>query len=324
MQLALQTQVAVAQLAQVGVLMHEYLLAHFGARSRVQSSKGLWAITDACQRHGGNPRVVKPQGAKGYAMVTGTTDLKRERREAGDGPAQVAKRPGSLPVVADEEDPAIKHARMLGAWSARTIFLIEVVYVGVFVAGFASIRNTSDPLPDPYLAIAEILILVMAPIMVCLMLAIHQCAPKQAKPFTQVALGWMLAAAAVTTVVHFVQLTVARHLDPATFPGYAGIFGWQWPSTFYAIDIVAWDVFFGLALLFAVPAFARRGDAALVRRGLILGGSLCLIGLVGPFANVIALRTIGIVGYTVVFGLTCLPLSRTFNTGTGEANSGAA
>jgi hypothetical protein len=259
---------------------------------------------------------------EGITMVTGTTDLKRERREVRDGAAQVAKRRRFWTVVDGDEDPAIKHARILGAWSARTLFLIEVVYVAVFVAGFASIGNTSDPLPDPYLAIGEILILVMAPIMVCLMLAIHQCAPKQAKPFTQVALGWMLAAAAFTTVVHFVQLTVARHIDSATFPGYAGIFGWQWPSTFYAIDIVAWDVFFGLALLFAVPAFTRR-DATLVRWGLILSGSLCLIGLVGPFANVLALRTIGIVGYTVVFGLTCLPLSRTFNAGTGRANSGA-
>jgi hypothetical protein len=257
-------------------------------------------------------------------MVAGTTDLTRERTEAKDGPLQVAKRRGFWPVVDGEEDPGIRHARMLGIWSARSIFLIEVAYVAVFVAGFASIRNTSAPLPDPYLAIAEILILVIAPIMVCLMLAIHQCAPKQAKPFTQVALGWMLAAAAFTTVVHFVLLTVARHIDPATFPGYARIFGWQWPSTFYAIDIVAWDVFFGLALLFAVPAFAHRGDATLVRRGLILSGSLCLIGLVGPFANMLGLRTIGIVGYTVVFGLTCLPLSRTFNAGTGRANSGAA
>jgi hypothetical protein len=51
----------------------------------------------------------------------------------------------------------------------------------------------AQPLPDPYLAIAEVLILVMAPIMVALMLAIHTCAPKRAKPFTQVALGWMLA-----------------------------------------------------------------------------------------------------------------------------------
>jgi hypothetical protein len=164
----------------------------------------------------------------------------------------------------------------------------------------------------------------MAPVMVCLMLAIHQCAPKQAKPFTQVALGWMLAAAACTTIVHFVLLTVGRQINAATFPGYARIFGWQWPSTFYAIDIVAWDVFFGLALLFAVPAFAHWGDAMLVRRGFMLSGSLCLIGLVGPFANVLALRTIGIVGYTVVFGLTCLPLSRTFNAGTGRANSNAS
>ena len=226
--------------------------------------------------------------------------------------AQVAQRHGFSPAVDGEDDPAIKRIRTLGSWSARTIFLIEVAYVAVFVAGFASIRDTSKPLPDPYLAIAEILILMMAPILVCLMLAIHQCAPKHAKPFTQVALGWMFAAAAFTTVVHFVQLTVARHIDSATFPGYAGIFGWQWPSTFYAIDIVAWDVFFGLALLFAVPAFTHRSDATLVRRGLILSGSLSLIGLVGPFANVLGLRTIGIVGYTIVFGLTCLPLSRTF------------
>jgi hypothetical protein len=152
-------------------------------------------------------------------MVTGTNYLKRERREARNGRAQVAKRRGFWTVADGEEDPAIRHARMLGAWSARTIFLIEVVYVVVFVVGFASIGNTSDPLPDPYLAIGEILILVMAPIMVCLMLAIHQCAPKLAKTFTQVALGWMLTAAAFTTVVHFVQLTVARHIDPATFPG---------------------------------------------------------------------------------------------------------
>jgi hypothetical protein len=267
---------------------------------------------------------VTDSGTMPRPTPTGRIDLTRERKEARDRPAQAAQRRDFSPVADGGDDPPNKHVRMLGAWSALTLFLIEVAYVAVFVVGFASIRNTSDPLPDPYLAIAEILILVMAPIMVCLMLAIHQCAPKQAKPFTQVALGWMLAAAAFTTVVHFVQLTVARHIDSATFPGYAGIFGWQWPSTFYAIDIVAWDVFFGLALLFAVPAFTRR-DATLVRRGLILSGSLCLIGLVGPFANVLGLRTIGIVGYTVVFGLTCLPLSRTFRVGTPtRANHRAA
>jgi hypothetical protein len=251
-------------------------------------------------------------------VATSQIDLiGRVLREARGVPAHLGSPPQGFSSGVDRaEDSTIQHMRILGAWSARAIILIEVAYVAVFIAGFAAIRNTSDPLPNPYLAIAEILILILAPIMVCLMLAVHECAPKEARPFTKVALGWMMAAATLTTIVHFVQLTVARFIDPATFPGYARIFGWRWPSTFYALDIVAWDVFFGLALLFAVPAFAHRADARLVRRGLILSGSLCLIGLVGPFADMLGLRTIGIVGYTVVFGLTCLPLSRTFTSRT--------
>jgi peptidoglycan/LPS O-acetylase OafA/YrhL len=86
----------------------------------------------------------------------------------------------------------------------------------------------------------------------------------------------------------------------------------KWPSLLYAVDIVAWDVFFGLAVLFAVPAFARD-SAPRVRAGLIATGSLCLIGLVGPFANALGWRAIGIFGYTIVFALTCLPLSREFS-----------
>src|SRR5438094_250167 len=250
-------------------------------------------------------------------MTTRTIDLGRERSEVWGEKAYLARERVFAPAEGGSEDSAIRRVRLLGVWSARAIFLIEVAYVAVFIAGFASIGgNTSRVLPQPYLAVAEILILVLAPIMVCLMLAIHQNAPTEARPFTQIAVGWMLAAAAFTTVVHFVQLTAARYIDAATFPGYARIFGWHWPSTFYAIDIVAWDVFFGLALLFAVPAFARRNDAVLVRRGLLLSGSLCLIGLIGPLAGMLGLRTIGILGYTVVFGLTCLPLRRTFKAGT--------
>jgi hypothetical protein len=56
-------------------------------------------------------------------------------------------------------------------------------------------------------------------------------------------------------MVHFVELTVARHINHATFRGYERIFDFKWPSMLYAVDIAAWDIFFGLALLFAVPAF---------------------------------------------------------------------
>lgn len=226
--------------------------------------------------------------------------------------AATALQPEVNGFVPDKSERSDVRLRLAGMWSARAIVVLELVYIAVFVAGFASLGNTSKPLPDPYLAIAEVLILVMAPTMVMLMLAIHHVAPREAKPYTLIALGWMVAAAAFTMVVHFVELTVARHINPATFSGYGWIFGFRWPSTFYAIDIVAWDVFFALALLFAVPAFAHRSDAKRVRQGLIASGSLSLIGLIGPFANALGWRTIGILGYTVVFGLTCIPLSRAF------------
>jgi hypothetical protein len=139
-------------------------------------------------------------------MATRTVDLGRERSEVWGDKAYLARERVFAPAVGGSEDSAIRRVRLLGFWSARAIFLIEVAYAAVFIAGFVSIGgNTSRVLPQPYLAIAEILILVLAPIMVCLMLAIHQDAPREAKPFTQVALGWMLAAAAFTTVVHFVR-----------------------------------------------------------------------------------------------------------------------
>jgi hypothetical protein len=203
--------------------------------------------------------------------------------------------------------------RAIGRWSARALLVLTVVYSADFVTGFAALGNLHDPLPDPYLAIGEVLILVMAPVLVALMLAVHACAPDRATSFTLVALGWMLAAAASTITVHVVELSVARHVDPDSFPGYSRIFDFQWPSLLYAVDIVAWDVFFGLALLFAVPAFRRGSDTA-ARRGLIVSGSMCLLGVIGPLTGAIAWRAIGIFGYTLVFAATCIPLARAFRT----------
>lgn len=144
-----------------------------------------------------------------------------------------------------------------------------------------------------------------------LMVANHACAPPRARTFSTTALGWMLATAAVTMTVHFVQLTVARRIDPSTVPGFDRLFGWHWPSLTWGAEITAWDLFLGLSLLCAAPVFAGR-RYAMVRRGLLVSGSLCLAGLVGPALNAMAWREFGIFGYAVVLPLTCLALSRAF------------
>jgi len=218
---------------------------------------------------------------------------------------------GHVSKTASAELGGTPRERRIGVWSARAIFVIGVAYGADVVAGFVSLGNLRDPLRDPYLAIAEILIVFMAPVMVMLMVAIHACAPPRARIFSLSALGWMLVVAALTMTVHFVELVVARRIQPATVPGFARIFGFQWPSMQYAVDVAAWDLFLGVSLLFAAAVFAGRRHRA-ARIGLLASGALCLAGLIGPATDQLGWRGIGIFGYAVVFPITCLAISRAF------------
>jgi len=145
------------------------------------------------------------------------------------------------------------------------------------VAGFGSLGNVTDP----YLAVAELLILVMAPVMVVLMAAVHACAPVHLRMFSMIAFGWMLVAACLTMTVHVVELVVARRIDPGAVPGFTRLFDFAWPSMLYAVDVVAWDLMLGLSLLFAAFVFTGR-RYRVVRWGLLVSAALCLVGLVGP------------------------------------------
>jgi hypothetical protein len=81
-----------------------------------------------------------------------------------------------------------KADRWIGMWSARALCAIGVAYAVTMVAGFATMGNLSKPLEDPYLAVMEVLILVMAPILVLLAVVIHACAPDGTKTYSMTAL----------------------------------------------------------------------------------------------------------------------------------------
>jgi hypothetical protein len=123
--------------------------------------------------------------ARGVLSVEARADDKRE--EGGFMTATTELAGASMPRKARQESPepgrrastelgGTARDRRIGMWSARAVFVFGAAYAITMVAGFASLGNLADPLPDPYLAIAEILILFMAPVMVMLMVAIHACA----------------------------------------------------------------------------------------------------------------------------------------------------
>lgn len=209
---------------------------------------------------------------------------------------------------------------MVGMWSAWLFFALSVAYVAATVAAGAA-RGVPE---DPFWAIAEIITIVGAVILVILMAVIHDCAPPGGKLLSLTALGWTLVWAALTVTVHFVQLTVARRIDVQASPGFARLFGFEWPSLLYAVELLAWHLFLGLSLVLAAFAFAGRGTEAAVRVGLTTSGLLCIAGLIGPTVGDLNWRFIGVLGYGVVFPIVCFMIGLLFKNAASRSQDQAS
>jgi hypothetical protein len=176
-----------------------------------------------------------------------------------------------------------------------------VVYALVTALGFLSLESPQDPIGDPYFTIMRLLIIPLAALYVVTMVAVHAYARPAAKVYSLTALAFMIVLVTITTSVHFVGLTVGPRLETTGLSWVPLIVSFEWPSIVYALDILAWDWFFALSILFAVPVF--RGGGRLERWVwilLFLSDLLSLAGLIGvPLADM-QVRNIGVIGYAVV------------------------
>jgi len=192
-------------------------------------------------------------------------------------------------------------ARRLGLYSAGCVVVLLVAYAVTLAVGFMSLQSPSDPIGDPMFTILEILIILLMPAMVALMVAIHAWAPAHARTLSLTAVVFMGLLAGVTCSVHFVILTMSRQAAFAGQPWLPLFLSFEWPSVVYALDILGWDVFFPVAMLFAAPVFGGSRLADGIRWLMIVSGVLALAGLSGVVAGDMQLRNIGIVGYLGVF-----------------------
>jgi hypothetical protein len=190
----------------------------------------------------------------------------------------------------------------LGVWSASALCVIGVAYGVTLAVGFASV-GFAKPIVDPVLAVMEILTLLSGPILVVLMAAIHSYAPPRYKVHSVIAVAFMVLLAGLTSSVHFVELTAVRQSSTASL---------TWPSMAYALELLGWDLFLGLSLLFAAPVFRGGKLEDAVRTGLYVGGTLCIAGILGPATGDMRLQFIAMVGYAGVLPTVCLLLMMLF------------
>jgi hypothetical protein len=190
----------------------------------------------------------------------------------------------------------------LGCWSSVALVGIGVAYVLALAAGFAR-HGWDEPITDPVLAVMEVLTLLSAPAVVVLMVAVHAQATPERKVYGLIAVSFATLFAGTTSAVHFVELTAARQLRGG---------GFVWPSRTYAAELLAWDVFLGLALVFAAPVFRGGGLERAVRRSLLVCGALCLAGTIGPVLGNMRLQLVGVLGYAGLLPVVSILLARLF------------
>lgn len=202
-----------------------------------------------------------------------------------------------------------KSSAKAGELVAYLLFGIGMLYLAVTLMGFLSLPSPNEPIPDPYFSLMEILIILMAPLLILLCVVIHAYADASKKPLSLASLLFMTIAAAVTACVHYVRLYASEDM----VHNYAWFFSFEWPSVIYALDIVAWDFFFALALLLNSRIFTEtRKLVRLIRWLMLLSGSLSLAGLLGPVTANMQIRNIGILGYGIVFPVMSLFLGLYF------------
>jgi hypothetical protein len=160
-----------------------------------------------------------------------------------------------------------------------------------------------EPITDPVLAIMEVLTLLSAPAIVTLMAAVHERAMPERKVYGLIALAFGTLCAGTTSAIHFIELTAVRQMEGG---------GIVWPSCTYAAELLAWDVFLGLALVFAAPVFAGGQRERTVKRGLLACGALCLAGTIGPVLGDMRLQLVGVLGYAGLLPVVSFLLARLF------------
>ncbi len=210
-------------------------------------------------------------------------------------------------------EPFTRQHRALGRAAIWVYILLSAIYTLTTTLGLLSLKSPDEPIGDPYFTIMELLIIIIVLLLVLIMVTVHAYASSETKVYSLTALAFMILLAGITSSVHFVILTIRGQFEATAMTGHHLFLSFTWPSMVYALDILAWDVFFALSMIFAAFVFTRGGLEKAVRSLMITSGVLSLLGLIGaPLANM-TIRNIGIVGYALVAPVAFLVLSFVFS-----------
>ncbi len=210
--------------------------------------------------------------------------------------------------------PTLSASRRTGLFTGWLIAGLGLLYAIVTAIGLFQLPSPDEPIGNPYFTMMELLTLLIAPAMLLLMVVVHNHTDSRHRSFSLAAIFFLGMMTVVTSAVH--TMVLAFQKNPGGIPtGTAWFFDFRWPSVVYALDILAWDWFYPLAMLSASVIYHKDNFDKTLRMLMLISALLALLGLMGvPLADM-QLRNIGIIGYAVlgpvIFLLMGLRLKRT-------------
>lgn len=173
-----------------------------------------------------------------------------------------------------------------------TMLIISGLYV-ISTAGWILSENRN------IITIMELLTVWAAIVIVRFMIALYQGTVGEQRSQSLTALVLSACMAVVTTLNHFLYLTVIRQIYLDTkVPAWLMLDGW--PSVTKGLECVAWSFFLGLSMLFASCALHSLGSKTIVWT-MRISGLFTLGGLIGPIIGNMNFYLLSTAGYSIGF-----------------------
>ena len=173
----------------------------------------------------------------------------------------------------------------LGFWSAGLATLIGILYfvviLGLLVTGYFVF-----PPSEAVQLFGGITTLITAPILVVMVACVHHIAPPEKKIFSQVGLLFTVLFAGMVTINRFVQLGMVRNsVLTGETSGLERFLPYDSHSAMFALEMLGWAFFLGLAALFLAPVFSHGKIGQWIRWLFVSYGILGLISALGYLFN---------------------------------------
>jgi hypothetical protein len=198
----------------------------------------------------------------------------------------------------------------LGFWSAVLAATTFLVFTICFVAvlfnpplfvwtNFVDYTASAQQQQSIFKSLAQLSMLLFAPLYVNLINSIHDSAPPAKKVTTRLGLSFGLLFAVLVGGFYFVQLSAVRlSVLKGQLAGLDQIVQANPYGVLSALNMLGWTLFFGLSSLFLAPAFSDSRLSNVIRWLFVINGVMCLLGGIGY-----ALEITALVFFTINFGM---------------------